>query len=159
MSRIRGTTVLITGGASGIGYLTGRKLLGEGANHLVIWDIQETALTRVVDELTGQGYRVTGFRVDVADPAQVHATARAVDAAGIAVDVLINNAGIVVGKGFVDHSAADIARTMDVNALAPMYLTRELLPGMVARGGGHVVNVASAAGMVANPQMSVYCAS
>jgi short-subunit dehydrogenase len=48
---------------------------------------------------------------------------------------------------------------MDINALAPMYLTRELLPGMVRRGGGHIVNVASAAGMVSNPQMSVYCAS
>jgi NAD(P)-dependent dehydrogenase (short-subunit alcohol dehydrogenase family) len=72
MSQIRGTTVLITGGASGLGYLTGRELLAEGAKHLVIWDIQETALTRVVDELTGQGYRVTGFRVDLADPAQVH---------------------------------------------------------------------------------------
>jgi hypothetical protein len=48
---------------------------------------------------------------------------------------------------------------MAVNALAPMYLTRELLPGMVARRAGHIVNVASAAGMVSNPRMSVYCAS
>ena len=159
MSQIRGKTVLVTGGASGIGHLMGRTLLAEGATHLVIWDIQEAAMNRVVRDLTADGHRVDGFRVDVADPAQVQTGARAMETAGIAVDVLVNNAGIIVGKAFADHSPADIARTMDINALAPMYLTRELLPGMVRRGGGHIVNVASAAGMVSNPQMSVYCAS
>lgn len=159
MSQIRGKTVLVTGGASGIGSLLGRKLLAKAAQHLVIWDIQDQTMNRVADELTAQGYRVSAFKVDVGDPGQVQAAARAMHAAEIAIDVLINNAGVIVGKSFVDHTAADIARTMDVNALAPMYLTRELLTGMVARGGGHVVNVASAAGMLSNPRMSVYCAS
>ena len=109
--------------------------------------------------LQEDGHRVEGHLVDLADPAQVQAAARAMETAGIAVDVLINNAGIVVGKAFVDHLPADVARTMDINALAPMYLTLALLPGMVSRGGGHIVNVASAAGMLSNPQMSVYCAS
>lgn len=159
MSQIRGKTALITGGASGIGLLTGRKLLAAGAQHLLIWDIQEEALSRAVAELTTEGHRVDAFRVDVSDPAQVQASVREMEARGIAVDVLINNAGVIVGKPFVEHSLADITRTMEVNALAPMHLTRELLPGMVARGSGHVVNIASAAGMVSNPRMSVYCAS
>ena len=159
MSQIRDKTVLITGGASGIGGLLGRKLLAAGAKQLVIWDIQEEAMNRVANDLTAQGHWVTTFEVDVADPGRVQAAARAMHAAGIAIDVLVNNAGIIVGKAFVDHTAADIARTMDVNALAPMYLTRELLAGMIARGRGHVVNVASAAGMLSNPRMSVYCAS
>jgi short-subunit dehydrogenase len=77
----------------------------------------------------------------------------------VTIDVLVNNAGVVVGKAFVDHSPVDISRTMSINAIAPMNLTRELLPGMLARDDGHVVNVASAAGMVSNPRMSVYCAS
>lgn len=159
MSQIRGKTVLVTGGASGIGLLMGRKLLDEGAYHLVIWDIQDAAMNRVASELTAQGHRVSGFHVDVSDPAQVQAAARALEAAGVAVDILVNNAGTVVGKPFVEHSPADIGGTMAVNALAPMYLTRELLPGMLARRSGHIVNLASAAGMVSNPRMSVYCAS
>jgi short-subunit dehydrogenase len=99
------------------------------------------------------------MRVDVADPAQVQAGVQEMESRGIAVDVLINNAGVIVGKPFVEHSLADITRTVEVNALAPMYLTRELLPGMIARGSGHVVNIASAAAMVSNPRMSVYCSS
>jgi short-subunit dehydrogenase len=158
MSRIRGSTALVTGAASGIGRLLARKLLAAGAGHLVVWDIQEAAMNSMAEELRSAG-RVSAFRVDLADPAQVEAAARAMEAAGIAVDLLVNNAGVVVGKVFADHSPADIARTMAVNTLAPMYLTRELLPGMLARGGGHIVNVASAAGMVSNPRMSVYCAS
>jgi all-trans-retinol dehydrogenase (NAD+) len=159
VSRIKGKTVLITGGASGIGLLMGRKLLAAGAQHLLVWDIREEAMDHVVAEFTARGHRVDGFHVDLADPVQVQATLRTMASRGIAVDILINNAGVVVGKPFVDHSPTDIARSMDVNALAPMYLTRELLPGMVARGSGHVVNIASAAGMVSNPRMSVYCAS
>lgn len=159
MSQIQNRTVLITGGASGIGYLLARRFRDEGAAHVVIWDIDEPALTRAVNELSGPGRRVRGFPVDIADPSQVRATVREIEASGIGIDLLINNAGVVVGKCFVDHTPEDIARTMNVNALAAMYLTRELLPGMIARGGGHVVNVSSAAGMVSNPRMSVYCAS
>jgi short-subunit dehydrogenase len=159
VSQIRGKTALITGGASGIGRLMGRKLLAAGAQHLLVWDIHEEALSRAVAELTAEGHRADAFHVDVSDPEQVQASVREMEVRGIAVDVLINNAGVIVGKPFVEHSLADITRTMEVNALAPMYLTRELLPGMVARGVGHVVNIASAAGMVSNPRMSVYCAS
>jgi hypothetical protein len=159
MSQIQNKSVLITGGASGLGCLLARRLRDEGAAHVVIWDIDAPALTRVVNELSGPGSRVSGWRVDVADPAQVQATVRSIEASGAGIDLLINNAGVVVGKRFVDHTPADIARTMNVNALGAMYLTRELLPGMLARGGGHIVNVASAAGLVSNPRMSVYCAS
>lgn len=159
VSQIRGKTVLITGGASGIGLLMGQKLLAAGAKHLLVWDIQKDAMDRVVARFAAAGHRVDGFCVDLADPAQVQATVQAMERRGIAVDLLINNAGVVVGKPFVDHSPADIARSMNVNTLAPMYLTRALLPGMVSRGSGHVVNIASAAGMVSNPRMSVYCAS
>ena len=159
MSQIEAKTVLVTGGASGIGYLMGKLLLQEGAGRLVVWDIQEDAMNQVVEEFTGLGHRVDGFVVNVADLAQVQRTVREMQERAIEVDLLINNAGIIVGKQFSDHSHEDIARTMDINALAPMHLTREVLPGMLERGSGHIVNIASAAGMVSNPQMSVYCAS
>lgn len=159
MSQITGKTVLITGGASGIGYLMGKQLLKEGAKCLVIWDVQEEALNRVVREFTDQGHQVLGWQVNIADSAQIQRAMQEMQPQSITVDVLINNAGIIVGKDFANHSPDDIARTMNVNALAPMYLTREVLPGMLQRGSGHIVNIASAAGMVSNPGMSVYCAS
>jgi all-trans-retinol dehydrogenase (NAD+) len=159
MSVIRGATALVTGGASGIGLLTGRRLLEAGAARLVIWDIQDDAMQTVRDELGARNFTVDVRRVDVADPAQIEAGVRALEASGTAIDILVNNAGIVVGKSFADHSPVDIARTMEINALAPMRLTRALLPSMIARRRGHVVNIASAAGMVSNPGMSVYCAS
>ena len=159
MSEIVGSTALVTGGASGIGELTGRLLLGQGLGRLVVWDIQDDALARLVGELTAAGNRVDGFRVDITDLAEVRRALDDMRERGIQVDLLVNNAGIVVGREFAAHSHEDIQRTMAVNALAPMHLTRELLPGMLERRRGHVVNIASAAGMVSNPGMSVYCAS
>lgn len=159
MTKIKGQTALITGGASGIGYLMGKLLLEEGAKGLIIWDVNEQALARVVGEFSGQGFAVFGFRVDVGDLVQVQQTLEEMQQRALTVDILINNAGIIVGKNFSEHSQENIARTMAINALAPMQLTREVLPGMLQRGGGHIVNIASAAGMVPNPRMSVYCAS
>jgi short-subunit dehydrogenase len=75
------------------------------------------------------------------------------------VDLLINNAGIIVGKLFHEHSVEDIARTMDINAVAPMYVTREFLPDMIERNQGHICNIASLAGLVSNYKMAAYVAS
>ncbi len=159
LKNLNGKTVLITGGASGIGRLMGRRFLDQGATHLVIWDIQEQALHETVAALSAEGFRVSGYAVDLADPARIQAAADEVRAAGIAIDIVVNNAGVIVGKTFVEHSSKDISLTMDVNTLAPIYVAKEFLPGMIARGTGHIVNIASAAGFVPNPKMSVYCAS
>ena len=158
MTDIRGATVLITGGASGIGFLLARGMLAAGAAKMVIWDIQAEALQRAVSELAGGGEAI-GFPVDMSDGAQIERSAAELRDRGIAVDILVNNAGVVVGKPFAEHSAADIDRTMQVNSLGPMHLARELLTGMVSRRRGHVVNISSAAAMISNPRMSVYCAS
>lgn len=159
MTDIRGKTVLVTGGASGIGQLCGRMLLERGAARLVVWDIQADAMQRVLGEHEAAGHHAEGFAVDLADPASVRRAVQELHGRGIAVDILLNNAGIVVGRTFAEHTEADVARTMEVNAIAPMQVARALLPGMLARRTGHIVNIASAAGMVANPRMSVYCAS
>lgn len=145
MKNLNGKTVLITGGASGIGRLMGRRFLDQGATHLVIWDIQEQALHETVAALSAEGFRVSGYTVDLADTARIEAAADEMKADGIAVDIVVNNAGVIVGKTFVEHSSKDISLTMDVNTLAPIYVAKEFLPGMIARGSGHIVNIASAA--------------
>ncbi len=159
MSRIADSVVLITGAASGIGRRLAEQLLARGARRLIAWDAAPSALETTLAEWRKVGYEVAGTVVDVTDTARVREAARQVLATHGAVDILVNNAGIVVGKMFTEHDHAEIDRTLAVNSAAPMHLTLELLPAMRAKGAGHIVNIASAAGLVANPRMSVYCAS
>jgi all-trans-retinol dehydrogenase (NAD+) len=150
-------TALITGGASGIGKLMGRLLLQRGAV-LIIWDINEEHLTKTVQEFSSFG-KVTGYVVDISSIDAIRGSAALVKKEHGPVDILINNAGIIVGKLFHEHSVEDITRTMDINALAPMYITREFLPDMIERDTGHICNIASLAGLVSNYRMAAYVAS
>lgn len=159
MSKIEGATVLVTGGASGIGLLTGRRLLAAGAARLVIWDIDGPALDTVVDAMRAGGHEVDGLKIDITDLAAIREAVRVMTHRGVHVDILVNNAGIIVGRDFAAHTHGDIDRTMAINATAPMHIASALLTGMLARRRGHIVNIASAAGLVANPGMSVYCGS
>ncbi|MDX5421984.1 MAG: SDR family oxidoreductase [Hymenobacteraceae bacterium] len=159
MTQIRNSTLLITGGASGIGRLMGLKSLQQQADRLVIWDINPQNLQQVTAELTAQGYQVFPYEVDVSDEADVQQAAERVKQQVGVPDILINNAGIVVGKPFAAHSFAEIKRTLDINVFGVMAVTRAFLPDMIRRGSGHIVNIASAASLLPNPRMSVYAAS
>ncbi len=150
-------TVLITGGASGIGKIMGRLLLERGAC-LVIWDIDQNKMDSTVSGFKTIG-KVHSYRVDISSPDEIQLAAQKVKKEVGTVDILINNAGIVVGKYFSEHNTADILKTMEINALAPMYIANEFLPAMMAQNSGHICNIASAAGTVSNPKMSVYAAS
>ena len=149
--------VLITGGASGIGKIMGRMLLERGAA-VIIWDIDSVNLKKTLSMFSVLG-KASAYEVDLTDPEQISETAARVRAEVGQVDILINNAGIVVGKYFHEHSSADILRTMQVNANAPMLVSLKFLPQMIERNSGHICNIASSAGLVSNPKMSVYAAS
>ncbi|MDX5583695.1 MAG: SDR family oxidoreductase [Aureibaculum sp.] len=157
MSNLTGKRVLITGGASGIGKIMGQIVLQLGAE-LIIWDIDQANINDTVTELKKIG-TVHPYRVDVSNITQVKEIATLVKEQIGTVDVLINNAGIVVGKYFQDHSTEDILRTMNINANAPMIITQQFLPGMIKQNAGHICNIASSASLISNPKMSVYAAS
>lgn len=159
MTQLRNSTILITGGASGIGKLMGLMSLQRGAKQLIIWDINRQNLQQVTVEMKAKGYQVLPYEVDVADTAAVEEAAKQVLQETGPPDILINNAGIVVGKVFAAHSYADITSTLNINVLGVMAVTRAFLPDMIQRGTGHIVNIASAASLIANPRMSVYAAS
>jgi all-trans-retinol dehydrogenase (NAD+) len=152
-----GKKVLITGGASGIGKLMGQMVLQKGAE-LIFWDINQVSIDATAYEFSKMG-KVTGYKVDVSDSEQVISASARVKLAHGVIDLLINNAGIVVGKFFQDHSMAEIYRTMEINAIAPMNVALQFLPDMIAQKSGHICNIASSAGLLSNPKMSVYCAS
>ena len=157
MKSLKDKTVLITGGASGIGKIMSRLMLERQAK-VIIWDIDQIKLDEVLAEFNAPG-RVFGFSVDVSDLPRIRDAAAKVKEEVGGVDVLINNAGVVVGKYFHEHSTADISKTMAINAEAPMHITLEFLEGMLSRDSGHICNISSSAGMISNPKMSVYVAS
>jgi short-subunit dehydrogenase len=157
MSNFKGKRVLITGGASGIGKIMGRLVLERGAE-LIIWDVNKKNIDETFAEFTKLG-KVATYCIDVSKIDHVIEAAARVKIEVGKVDILINNAGIVVGKYFHEHNHADIANTIHINTLAPMYVTLEFLPEMMNLGKGHICNIASLAGLISNPKMSVYAAS
>ena len=126
--------VLITGGASGIGKIMGRIALEKGAKCLIIWDINETNIEATAEEFATKG-KVKGYRVDVGNIEAVRtAYATTVKECGD-IDILINNAGIITSnKTFDEVDISEIDRTMLINAIAPMYVARVMLPYMLRRG-------------------------
>ena len=157
--KFRDSNVLITGGASGIGRIMGRMALEKGASCLIIWDINPRNIADAVSELSKKG-KVKGYIVDVSrNELVVEGYQRVAGECG-EVDILINCAGIVTSNKTFDKQTPDeIVRTMNINTIAPMFVTRAMLPGMIRRNRGHVCTIASAGGMLSNPKMSVYAAS
>ena len=157
--KFENANVLITGGASGIGKIMGRMALERGAKRFIIWDINIAGIEQTRKELSSYG-KVKGYVVNVADNDIVTAAYRkTVEDCG-PIDILINCAGIVTSnKTFDQQTPEEIVRTMNINAIAPMFVARAMLPDMLKRNFGHICNITSAGGMLSNPKMSVYAAS
>ena len=157
--KIQDKILLITGGSSGIGRIMGEMALKKGAKALVIWDINQANIDATIGELKAFS-KVVGYRVDVSNYEVVAKSYQQVKNEVGDVDILINCAGIITSnKTFDLCSPEEMDRTIQVNTLAPMYVARQVLPDMIARNSGHICNIASAGGMLANPKMSVYAAS
>lgn len=166
--RIKGTNVLITGGASGIGRIMGRICLEKGASNLIVWDINQANIDKTEAELSdvkpaeagvSKG-QIHSYIVNVSDPQAIKSAYEKVKSEVGEVDILVNCAGIVRGNNTFDkQTVQDIDLTMDINANAPMYVALAVLPDMLRRDRGHICNIASAAGMLGVPKLSVYCAS
>lgn len=157
MTNLQSKTILITGGASGIGKIMARLLLERKAK-VIIWDINQENIDLTIAELSSKG-NIIGYNVDIASSYQIQETTKKIKQEIGIIDVLINNAGIIVGKYFNEHSMEDISKTMEINATAPMVLTKLLLDDMLHQNAGHICNIASSGGLVSNPKMSVYAAS
>lgn len=154
-------TVLVTGAAQGMGAIFARSACLEGARRVILWDISSQQLLSRAEELKelNPACKVETQVVDLRNQSAITAAADQVLAGGN-VDVLVNNAGVVAGATFKEHRTAQIADTMAVNSLAPMFLTHALLSQMGVHGRpARILTIASAAALVSNPNMSVYAAS
>jgi 3-hydroxybutyrate dehydrogenase len=148
---------VVTGGGSGIGAATAAALLKAGARVTLMG--REMAKLATQREKLGGGEHIVCVSVDVADEAAVNdAFARATQALGD-VDILVNNAGQATAALFAQTDLALWKRMLDVNLTGAFLCTRAVLPAMLARKHGRIVNVASTAGQVGYPYVAAYCAS
>ncbi len=159
MTRIGGSNALITGGASGIGRLLALKMAAGGAK-VVIWDLDRERLGRTVGELNGDHQpRAFGYVCDVSDREEVYATAARVRREVGPVQILVNNAGRVSGSSLLQCGDEAVERTMAVNTLALFWTCKAFLPDMLRQQAGHIVTVASAAGVIGVNRLVDYCTS
>lgn len=159
MTQIKNRCVLITGGASGIGKLIAKRCLEQRAYKVILWDINEVNLLKTKSQFANLGYDVDIEIVDVSNLEDIERAAKIAKETYTTIDILFNNAGIVVGKPFAEHSHRDITKTININTSALMHIAKEFLPDMIDQCEGHIINLASASGLIANPNMSVYAAS
>lgn len=158
MLELKGKTALITGGAGGLGLATALALGREGMK-VGLWDNNGERIESAIQNLTANGITAKGWVVDVTDPTAVRATAARVETELGPVFLLDNNAGVHSPGDFLDSSDADNQRQLDVNIKSYFLCAKAFVPGMVARGEGHIVMIASAAGLLGVPGMTVYSAT
>jgi 3-oxoacyl-[acyl-carrier protein] reductase len=152
-NRFASRTAIITGGASGIGLHTGRRLVAEGAK-VQIWDLDPERVAGARKEL---GAAASGATLDVADPDAVEAATAAAEAEFGKIDILICSAGVAgLNKNVVDYPIDEWRRVIDINLNGLFYCNRAVARRMVARSYGRIVNVASIAGKEGNPTASAY---
>ncbi|MDT5010464.1 MAG: hypothetical protein QOH57_2081 [Mycobacterium sp.] len=155
MDNVNGKTVAITGGARGIGHATAKALLGRGAR-VVIGDRDVNALEAAVAAMDRLG-PVSGYPLDVTNRQSFSEFLdKTRSEAGGRIDVLVNNAGVMPIGPFLEHSEQAIRSAIEVNFYGVLNGCQLVLPEMVARRGGHIVNIASMAGMIAVPGQALY---
>ena len=156
--RLANKVVLVTGASRGIGRASSVLLASEGAT-IVGAARTQTDLDSLVREIKGKGGSAKGIVCDVTKSADVRACVeQAIDAFG-RVDILVNNAGIGGYRPFLDWSEDDYDRIMTTNAKSSWLFSRDVLPHMLAQGGGNIVVVSSVAGLQGYPTEGIYCMS
>lgn len=158
LTSLRGRRVVVTGASSGIGRALAVRLAGEGARLALVARGRE-ALEQVAEAVTAAGGEALVVACDVGEREAVFAAAGTIVEAWGGVDLLVNNAGYGHHRPFLRWDLDDMERMMRVNYLGSLYWTKAVLPGMVERGEGWVVFVASVAGHLASPDESAYAAS
>lgn len=155
MKSFEQSRAIITGGAAGIGFALGERLLASGA-HVLLADRDEPALARARTRLAAHGARLQTFTVDVTDAAAVEAMVKAALADGAPIDYLFNNAGIGGSMPIASATLAHWHRIVDINLWGVIHGVHAVLPHMLARGAGHIVNTASISGLIPFPGQSLY---
>ncbi len=158
MQDLKSKRVLVTGGAAGIGRALAERFASEGAE-LVLTDINQATLLATEAGLRQRGGKARGYRLDVTDGEGILQVRDAIHRDVGPIDVLVNNAGIVFGGRFLDVPLSRHELTFRVNVLGLVAMTYAFLPDLLTRPDAHLVNLASAAGLIGLPYGSTYASS
>jgi NAD(P)-dependent dehydrogenase (short-subunit alcohol dehydrogenase family) len=140
----------VTGGSRGIGRAIALALADEGCDTLINYQCADEAAQEVVGELKKKGVRAKAYKADISNDAETAAMVRAITEEFGPVDVLVNNAAINRDRGFLKMTKQMWEEVLGVNLNGPFNVTHELLPGMVAKGWGRIINIASMNGQTGN---------
>jgi 2-hydroxycyclohexanecarboxyl-CoA dehydrogenase len=157
MTRFDGKSAIITGGAGGIGSATCRRFAAEGAR-VAVFDRDEAGAQKVAREIEAAGGKAQAFACDITDRQSVDAAVAASESALGPVAILVNNAGFDIFKPFLKTEPSEWECLIAINLRGPLHMHHAVLPGMVERRYGRVVNVASDAARVGSTGEAVYAA-
>jgi NAD(P)-dependent dehydrogenase (short-subunit alcohol dehydrogenase family) len=157
MRGLNGKVAVLTGGARGIGAATALRLADEGVA-VALGDLHGDEAEAVAGKIRAQGGRAVAVRMNLRDDASVHALADTAVAEFGGVDLLVNNAGGSLGadRNVLDNEDRIWSGTWDLNLMGTVRMTRAVLPHLLARGGGAIVNIASGSGTLATPGLAAY---
>jgi 3-oxoacyl-[acyl-carrier protein] reductase len=155
---LKGRIAVVTGAAQGIGFAVAERLVQSGAT-VAVWDRDATLAAEAVAQLGGAG-KARSYTVEQADATSVAEAARQTEADLGRIDVLVNNAGISgPTMPVVDYPVDEWRRIVDIDLNGVFYCCKAVVPGMVSRGYGRIVNIASIAGKEGNPNAAAYSAA
>ena len=157
MKDLKGKTAIVTGGGGGIGGATCRRFAEEGAQ-VAVFDMNLEAAQKVADGIVAAGGKAQAFACNITDRAQVDAAVAAAEAQLGPIDILVNNAGWDIFKPFTKTIPAEWDKLIAINLTGALHMHHAVLPGMVARGGGRIVNIASDAARGGSSGEAVYAA-
>ncbi|WP_149508484.1 SDR family oxidoreductase [Escherichia albertii] len=156
---LTGKIALITGSARGLGFAYAEGLANAGA-HVILNDLNDIVLQEAVEQLQSKGLSAQGIAFNVADEKAVEQAFQQIDEQDIAIDILINNAGIQYRQSIVDLALADWQKVIDVNLTSVFLVSKAAASRMIARNtGGKIINIASLTSEAARPTVSPYTAA
>tara|TARA_R110002072_G_scaffold87977_6_gene198192 strand:+ start:4406 stop:5185 length:780 start_codon:yes stop_codon:yes gene_type:complete len=154
MIDMAGKVAIVTGGASGMGQITARRLAKQGAK-VAIFDVNDQGL----QDTAAESDNITAFRCDISNLQDVEAKVEEVTAALGPIELLVHAAALMPGHKLIDHSHEDMEKLFRINYFGTTYIVKAVLPAMMERGRGRVIVFGSIAGIALVPKMGAYCAT
>jgi 2-hydroxycyclohexanecarboxyl-CoA dehydrogenase len=155
---LQGKNAIVTGGASGIGLATCRRLARDGAG-IAVWDVDHAGAQRAAAELAATGVRALACKVDVSSRPQISAAVERVHGELGPVQILVNNAGMTSFRPFLEVTEEEWERVMFVNLKSMFLCTQAVLPDMLAAGWGRIINISSSSAQTGSARMTTYSSS
>ncbi|HBL82837.1 MULTISPECIES: gluconate 5-dehydrogenase [Congzhengia] len=158
MFRLDGKVALVTGASYGIGFAIAKGLAGAGAT-IVFNDIKQELVDKGLAAYKEEGIEAHGYVCDVTDEKAVNAFVKAVEKEVGVIDILVNNAGIIKRIPMCDMSADEFRQVIDVDLNAPFIVSKAVIPSMMKKGGGKIINICSMMSELGRETVSAYAAA